>query len=118
MDPAFSGESGGTIRDDQGRTGQEATNERYAAWVDYSNTVDGLTEGVTVFTPRDGRPRKWLTREYGTFGPRRPDDHSGTGFTLRRGEVVGGAVTLYVHTGDATSGRAAEVYALAAPTSR
>jgi len=110
MERAFSGESGGTIQDDQGRAGQEATNERYADWVDYSNTIDGVTEGVAVFAPQGGLARKWLTREYGTFGPRRPDELSGTGFTLRRGELLRGAARLFVHTGDATTGRVAEAF--------
>jgi hypothetical protein len=115
MDPAFSGEQGGTIVDDQGRTGQSGTNEQYAAWVDYSGTVDGITEGVAVFPPRDGRARKWLTREYGTFGPRRPDDRSGTGFTLRQGQVLAGAATLHVHRGDAAEGRVAQTWARVMP---
>jgi hypothetical protein len=103
MDPAYSGEQGGTIVDDQGRRGQEATNAQYAAWVDYSNTVDGRTEGLAVIPPADGRPRKWLTREYGTFGPRRPDEWSGTGFTLARGETLAGSVVIFVHPGDAAA---------------
>jgi hypothetical protein len=115
MDPAFSGESGGTIVDDQGRTGQEGTNEQVALWIDYSNTIDGVAEGVAVFPPRDGEQRKWLTREYGTWGPRRPDERSGTGFTLRQGEVLSGAATLYVHRGDAATARVAEVFSAAAP---
>ncbi len=110
MDPAFSGEQGGTIADDQGREGQEATNEKYAKWIDYSNTIDGVTEGVAVFLPDDGQPRKWLTREYGTFGPRRADAWSGTKFTLERGETLSGTVTLLVHRGDVDSGRVAERY--------
>ncbi len=108
MEPAFSGGEGGTITDDLGRTGQEATNEQYASWVDYSNTVDGITEGLTVFTPEDGQQRKWLTREYGTFGPRRPDEWSGSKFTLKRGEKLDGQVTILVHRGDVSSGQVAE----------
>ena len=110
MDPAFSGERGGTIRDDQGRTGQEATNERYARWIDYSNQVDGVREGVAVFLPDDGQPRKWLTREYGTFGPRRPDDWSGTRFRLGRGERIGGRVAVLVHRGGVDGGQVAARY--------
>jgi hypothetical protein len=111
MDPPFSGEQGGTIVDDQGRRGQEATNGQHALWVDYSNTVEGVTEGVAVLVPDDGRPRKWLTREYGTFGPRRPDELSGTQFTLERGESLRGRVAILVHRGDAQEGRVAERYA-------
>jgi methane monooxygenase PmoA-like len=111
MDPAFSGENGGTILDDQGRRGQKQTNQQYAQWIDYSNTVDGVTEGLAVFTPNDGQKRKWLTREYGTFGPRRPDAQSGEPFTLKRGEILQGAVKILVHNGDADQARVAQRYA-------
>ena len=84
MHPQFSGEQGGTITNDRGEAGQEATNGKFAKWVDYSNTVDGATEGLAVFVYPDGKPHKWLTREYGTFGPRRPEEYSGTKFTLKR----------------------------------
>lgn len=108
MDAAFSGEHGGTLTDDQGRQGQAATNEQYARWIDYSSTVDGIAEGLAVLPLGDDRPRKWLTREYGTFGPRRPDEFSGTQFKLRRGETLRGRVLLLVHRGDVRSGRVAE----------
>jgi hypothetical protein len=111
MDPSFSGESGGRIEDDRGRTGQNATNGETARWIDYSNRVEGVTEGVAVFLPRDGYDRKWLTREYGTFGPRRKDALSGTGFSLAVGESLAGRVGILVHSGDAKTGRVAERYA-------
>ena len=111
MDPRFSGESGGRIVDDQGRTGQNATNGQTARWVDYSNRVDNLTEGVAVFLYPDGHEHRWLTREYGTFGPRRRDALSGTGFSLARGESLSGRVGILVHTGDVKAGRVAERYA-------
>lgn len=110
MDPAYCGEHGGTIVDDQGRRGQAETNEKHARWIDYSNTVDGVTEGIAILLPDDGEKRKWLTREYGCFGPRRPDAWSGTRFTLKRGEVLEGHVAILVHRGDAAGGRVAERY--------
>ncbi len=110
MSHAFSGESGGTITNDQGQTGQAATNEAYANWIDYSNTVDGTTEGLAVFVFPDGERHKWLTRDYGTFGPRRPDALSGTQFTLKKGEQLTGRVGILVHQGDAASGKVAQRY--------
>lgn len=108
--PRFSVQQGGVLVDDRGRRGQQGTNEQYALWVDYSNEVDGVTEGVTVFVPDDGVERKWLTRDYGCFGPRRPDALSGTKFVLGRGEVLRGRVGILVHRGDAVGGRVAERY--------
>ncbi len=106
----FSGEGGGTITSDTGTTGQKATNLLSHRWIDYSNTVDGETEGVAMFQITDGEPRKWLTREYGTFGPRRPDLQSGKPFTLSEGESLKQRVGIYVHRGDVESGQVAEVY--------
>lgn len=107
----FSVEGGGTLTDDKGTTGQAATNLRPALWIDYSNTVDGVTEGVAMFQYPDGNaPRKWLTRDYGTFGPRRPDHQSGKPFVLKKGDRLSQRVGVYVHSGDVTSGRVAETY--------
>jgi hypothetical protein len=110
LDPAFSGEKGGTITSDTGAAGQEATNMKPALWIDYSNAVDGVTEGVAVFQWPDGREHRFLTREYGTFGPRRPDDLSGKPFTLKKGESISQRVGVLVHRGDVSSGRVRERY--------
>ena len=110
MRPEFSGEQGGTIVDDRGRRGQEQTNGKYASWIDYFNTVEGVTEGLAMFIHPDGDDHKWLTREYGTFGPRRSDGLSGTGFTLRAGDSLKGRVGIFVHRGDTHDGRVAERY--------
>ena len=108
MHPQFSGEQGGAIIDNRGRTGQEDTNGQYATWIDYSNTIDGVTEGLTIFShPSNGR-QKWLTREYGTFGPRRADEFSGTHFTLEKGKSISGRAGILVHRGDVKSGQVAE----------
>jgi hypothetical protein len=108
--PQFSVDKGGILIDDVGRSGQQATNERYANWMDHSNTIDGVTEGVAVFVPQDGQWRKWLTRDYGCFGPRRDDQLSGVKFTLAPGEAIGGSVRIHVHRGDAAAAGVARRY--------
>ncbi len=110
MHPQFSGEQGGVLVNDQGQLGQAGTNDQTARWIDYSNTVAGETEGLAVFVYPDGAPHQWLTREYGTFGPRRTEKWSGTKFTLRSGEALHGRVGILVHRGDVKSGRVAERY--------
>jgi hypothetical protein len=110
LDPAFSGERGGKITADTGAEGQEATNMKPALWIDYSNTVEGILEGVALFQWPDGRKHRWLTREYGTFGPRRPDDRSGKPFTLKKGESISQRVGVLVHNGDTDGGRVRERY--------
>jgi hypothetical protein len=107
----WSGEGGGRIVSDGGAAGQEATNLQSAVWVDYSNTVEGETAGVAVFQAPDGFDHRWLTREYGCFGPRRPDALSGKPFTLATGMSIRQRVGVLVHSGDVKTGRVAERYA-------
>lgn len=110
LDPAFNGDNGGKIVSDTGAAGEKATNMKPALWIDYSNSVGGLTEGVAVFQWPDGREHRWLTREYGTFGPRRPDELSGKPFTLKKGESISQRVGVLVHRGDVLGGRVRERY--------
>ncbi len=110
LDLPWNGEHGGRIVSDTGASGQEATNMKPALWIDYSNTVEGVTEGVAVFQFPDGREHRWLTREYGCFGPRRPDDLSGRPFALKKGGSLGQRVGVLVHAGDVSSGRIRERY--------
>ncbi|GAB4153346.1 MAG: hypothetical protein Fur0037_22160 [Planctomycetota bacterium] len=108
--PQFSADKGGVLIDDVGRAGQEATNGKHANWMDYSGTVGGVTEGVAVFLPQDGQWHKWLTRDYGCFGPRRRDELSGTKFALAKDGEIGGRVRLFVHRGDAAAAGVAARY--------
>lgn len=110
MNPTFAGTTRGTITADNGNTGQEATNLKPAKWIDYSNVVDGKAEGVAVYQYPDGKEHRWLTREYGTFGPRREDDRSGKPFTLKKDESLSQRVGIYVHDGDVKSGSVKEIY--------
>ncbi len=110
MHPRFSGNNGGLITSDNDTSGEKATNMQVARWVDYSNTIDGTAEGLTIFQWPDGRDHRWLTREYGIFGPRRPDELSGKPFTLTEGESITQRVGILVHKGDVKTGRVAEHY--------
>lgn len=111
MNKTFSVDGGGTITNSDGGVNQEGTHDKVAEWVDYSNTVDDVTEGLAIFShPSNGHPHKWLTRDYGCFGPRRPDDRSGKPFTLKEGETIKQRVGIFVHTGDVKDGGVAELY--------
>ena len=112
LEKLWSGEEGGTIITDTSATGQEATNMKVARWIDYSNTVASETAGIAVFQWPDGKGHRWLTREYGCFGPRRPDEQSGKPFTLEKGESITQRVGVLVHRGDSKEGQVAERYAL------
>ena len=111
MCTAFSGDQGGTITNSEGGVGQAETNGKEAVWIDYSNTVEGATEGLAIFShPDNDQPHKWLTREYGCFGPRRIDARSGKPYTLKKGESISRRVGVLVHRGDVKDGRVAERY--------
>jgi hypothetical protein len=111
LETSWSGENGGTILSDSSARGQETTNMKAAKWIDYSNTVSGETAGVAIFQWPNGKEHRWLTREYGCFGPRRPDEKSGKPFTLNKGESITQRVGVLVHKGDSKAGRVAERYA-------
>jgi len=111
MTPAFSVDKGGTMTNSEGGVNQKGTHDQAATWVDYTNTVDGKTEGVAVFSHTDNaHPHKWLTRDYGTFGPRRIAGRSGKKFVLKKGESLKRRVGILVHNGDVKGAKVAEHY--------
>ena len=104
-------QGGGTITNSEGGVNQKGTHNQVANWVDYSGTVDGETAGLAVFSHRDNQqPHRWLTRDYGTFGPRREDTRSGKPFTVTKGESISQRVGVLVHRGDVKSGSVARRY--------
>jgi hypothetical protein len=110
MHPRFSVRAGGSMTNDQGRKQEKGTHGKIAKWLDYSNTVEGETEGLAVFVYPDGQPHRWLTRDYGTFGPRRAEGLNGTKFTLRSGKSLKGRAGILVHRGDVETGQVAKRY--------
>ena len=116
MHPVFSGKQGGTITSSEGAVSQAKTNGqaadgKAAKWMDYSNTVEGQTEGLAIFShPSGEHPHGWLTREYGCFGPRRADVKSGKKFTLKKGDTLRQRVGVFVHRGDVKTGGVAQRY--------
>lgn len=112
MHPQFSVNQGGQIANSEGGINQKGTCNFEAHWVDYSNTIGGVAEGLAIFSHGQNEyPHKWLTRDYGTFGPRRPDAQSGKPFTLAKGQSMERRVGVLVHKGDVKTGRVAERYA-------
>jgi hypothetical protein len=111
MSPEFSVQKGGRMTSSEGGINQAGTHGKPATWIDYSNTVDGVTEGLAVFSHREnGHPHTWLTRDYGTFGPRRADPQNGKPFTVKKGESLKQRIGILVHRGDADGGKVAERY--------
>ncbi|MBL7133612.1 MAG: PmoA family protein [Phycisphaerae bacterium] len=114
MHPQFSVQSGGTITNSAGGVNQRGTHNKVATWIDYSNAVEGAAEGLAIFShPDNDHPHKWLTRDYGCFGPRRIDARSGNRkYVLKKGQSLTRRVGVLVHRGDVKSGKVAKRYAM------
>jgi hypothetical protein len=111
MHPQFSVQKGGNLVNSEGGVKQAGTNNKVARWCDYSNTIDGKTEGLAFFSHAENEhSHRWLTRDYGCFGPRRIDARSGKRFTLKKGESMTRRVGILVHNGDVNGGKVAERY--------
>ncbi len=112
MHPQFSVAQGGRLTNSEGGINFKGTNDKVAHWVDCSNNIGGTSEGLTIFSHSDNAyPHSWLTRDYGTFGPRRPAERNGKPFMLAKGDSLVWRVGILVHTGDVTSGQVAARYA-------
>lgn len=111
MHPQFSVKQGGRLINSEGGLNQKGTHGKVATWCDYSNTVDGTTEGLAIFShTENAQPHRWLTRDYGCFGPRRTDARSGKKFTIKKGDSLTRRVGILVHNGNEKAGRVAERY--------
>ncbi|MEI8041510.1 MAG: DUF6807 family protein [Verrucomicrobiota bacterium] len=111
MAQEYSAAKGGRLINSHRQIGQKATHGQAADWVDYSNTLGGITEGIACFANPDIKePQRWLTRDYGIFGVRRVDDKNGRPFTLKRGECIKQHVGVLVHSGNEQGGKVAQRY--------
>ncbi|MDR2115871.1 MAG: PmoA family protein [Planctomycetaceae bacterium] len=113
MNKMFNVENGkGTITNSEGAVGQGATDQKEAFWVDYSApTPDGGAEGLSCFLhPSQKPPHRWLTRNYGTWGPRRENSQHNTTFEIPKGNFINQRVGLLIHRGDVKTGNVAERY--------
>ncbi len=111
MRSEFSQDKGGTITNSAGGKNQHGTLGKPAHWADTSNTVQGVAEGLAIFShPDNPYPHLWWNRCYGLFGPRRDDAHSGKPFTLKKGESLKQRAGILVHRGDVQGGQVAERY--------
>ncbi len=104
-------EGGGRLVSSTGGVNKKGTNGKEAKWVDYSAPSDEGKEGLAIFShPDNARPPRWLTRNYGCFGPRRARKRSGKKFTLKKGESLTRRVGVLVHRGGVESGNVAARY--------
>jgi hypothetical protein len=112
MHPQFSVQKGGSLVNSAGGVNQKGTHNKVATWCDYVNTIDGATEGLAFYShpENDDHPHRWLTRDYGTLGPRRKNAQSGKPFILKKGESLARRIGVLVHKGDVKAAKVAERY--------
>lgn len=111
MNEDFAVPKGARLVNSEGGVGEKETNAKPAHWVDYSSSLQGAAEGLALFShPSNPYPHNWLTRDYGTFGPRRETSRSGQPFVLRKDESLKQRVGVLIHSGDVRTGRVAERY--------
>ncbi|MFW6171694.1 MAG: DUF6807 family protein [Planctomycetota bacterium] len=106
-------QGGGKIVNSEGGINQAGTHNERATWVDYSapRGDGGEWEGMACFIhPSQNPPHLWLTRDYGTWGPRGPQGFHKAKFTIAEGESYDQRVGLLIHNGDATTGNVARRY--------
>ena len=110
--PELSVESGGTLINAEGKTGEKGTWGIASAWCDYSGTRDGVTEGIAILQNPLNRwyPCKWFTRDYGFFSPTPMNWLENDQLELAKGEKLTLRYRVVVHTGDANSAGLAKIF--------
>ena len=106
-------QSGGTIVNAAGQTGEEGTWGVPSPWCDYSGTRDGVTEGLAILQHPDNRwyPSPWFTRNYGFFSPTPMYWLEGDRLELEKGESLTLQYRVLVHTGNAEDAAVAQHFA-------
>ena len=116
---SMDGDKGGLITNSLGGITEAETWGKQAEWCDYSGPVDGRTVGITIFdNPANFRhPTYWHVRNYGlmTANPfalsaYKKDPSVDGSHVLKAGDTLLFNYRLYIHDGDANSGRVAEQY--------
>ena len=104
--------SGGTLINAEGKTGEKGTWGIASPWCDYFGTRNGITEGIAILQHPDNRwfPSKWFTRDYGFFSPTPMFWPEGDGTELPRGDVLTLQYRIVVHAGDAEAAGIREIF--------
>jgi hypothetical protein len=108
------------ITNARGGVGEKACWGRLADWCDYSGSIDGKPAGIAVFDDPANRFRAcWHVREYGLMAAN-PFGRAKSGFPdmagrsdlvrIEKGERLRLRYGLYIHDGDATTGKVAEAF--------
>ncbi|NIA16488.1 MAG: hypothetical protein GWP08_20705 [Nitrospiraceae bacterium] len=108
--------NGGTIQNGYGGMNEDETWGKHAPWCDYSGMVGGKHVGVAIMdhetNPR--YPTQWHVRDYGLMTANcfaskyyRPEAKLKGDMTFKKGAVTSWRYRLYIHKGNADSGKVA-----------
>lgn len=110
--PELSVNSGGTLINAEGKTGEKGTWGVASPWCDYTGVWDGVTEGIAILQHPGNRwfPAKWFTRDYGFFSPTPmfwpKDDRT----ELPKGRMLTLRYRVVVHAGDAKTAGIKQIF--------
>ena len=119
VNPSMNASDGGKIENAFGGIAESETWGKRAHWCDYSGIVEGTHLGIAVYdhitNPR--YPTYWHVRNYGLmttniFGPGtfESDPSKGGGYILKAGEEMNFRFRVYIHAGDASTGKVGQKY--------
>ena len=101
--PELSVNSGGTLINTEGKTGEKETWGVASPWCDYYGTRNSVTEGIAILQHPNNRwfPSKWFTRDYGFFSPTPMNWlEDNQPFKLAKDETLTLRYRVVVHAGD------------------
>lgn len=110
--PELCVQQGGTLVNAEGDSGEKETFGKHTAWMDYSGTRDGITEGIAILTHPSNRwnPSPWFTRDYGFFSPTPMQWLEGGKVIFKEGETLSMKYRVIIHNGDSKAANIAELY--------
>lgn len=110
--PELSVESGGTLINAEGKTGEKGTFGVESPWCDYYGTRDGITEGIAILQNPLNRwyPSKWFTRDYGFFSPTPMYWPEGDFSAFPAHQPVTLTYRVVVHAGDVKEAGVADIF--------
>ncbi len=113
MVPELSVDSGGTLVNAQGDSGEKGTFGVASPWCDYSGTREGITEGLAIFQDPTNRwyPSRWFTRNYGFFSPTPMYWPEGEYTEIPKGQPLTLRFRVVVHDGDVETAGIATLFA-------
>lgn len=109
---------GGIVVNAEGKMGTKECWGQPSKWVDYTGQVNGKEYGVTIMDqPSNFRPSRYHVRDYGLFsvspfgeGAYQQDNNKAQPVVLESGKSLRLRYGLYVHTGNAVTGKVADAY--------